>query len=67
MLQGIAILRLDDRRAERLREYSDVAERARGLWLRDKSESAWAFLQEKLRLDTPVTVYKKMHIKDHDV
>jgi len=42
VLQGVAILRLDDRRSERLREYKDVAERARGLWLRDKSESAWS-------------------------
>ncbi len=69
VLQGVAILRLDDRRSERLREYNDVAERARGLWLRDKSELAWSFLKEQLRLDTPVTVYNKLHNhnKDNDV
>jgi len=67
VLQGVAILRLDDRRSARLREYKDVAERARGLWLRDKSELAWTFLKDKLRLDTPVTVYNKMHNKGNDV
>ncbi|RKZ70312.1 MAG: hypothetical protein DRQ44_01030 [Gammaproteobacteria bacterium] len=66
VLQGVAILRLDDRRSARLREYNDVAERARGLWLRDKSELAWTYLKDKLRLDTPVTVYNKMHNKDDD-
>ena len=35
VLQGVAILRLDDRRPEKLRAFSDVAERARGLWLRE--------------------------------
>lgn len=67
VLQGVAILRLDDRRPEQLREYKDVAERARGLWLRDNSELAWTYLKDKLRLDTPVTVYNKMHNKDNDV
>jgi len=66
VLQGIAILRLDDRRAEQLREYKDVAERARSLWLRDKGEAAWAFLKNKLRLDTPVTVYSKAQNEDND-
>lgn len=67
VLQGIAILRLDDRRPERLRQYNDVVERARGLWLRDKSESAWASLKEKLRVDVPVTVFSNTHNQDNDV
>ena len=67
VLQGIAILRLDDRKAEQLRAFNDVIERARGLWLRDKSESAWTFLKEKLRVDIPVTVYINLHNQDNDV
>lgn len=67
VLQGVAILRLDDLKPERLREYIDVAERARGLLLRDKSEAAWVSMKEKLRLDTPVTVYNEVLDKDSDV
>ncbi|MBN4063250.1 peptidylprolyl isomerase [Cardiobacterium sp. AH-315-I02] len=61
VLQGIAVLRLDGRKTAQLRDFNDVADRARRLWMRDKSESAWAFLQEKLHLDTPVTVFNDMH------
>jgi len=67
VLQGVAILRLDDRKPEQLRAFSDVAERARGLWLRDRSESAWAVLKDKLRLDTPVTVYHNVYNGGNDV
>lgn len=67
VLQGIAILRLDDLKPERLRAYNDVAERARALWLRDQSEAAWISMKEKLKLDTPVTVYNEILDKDNDV
>ena len=55
-LQGIAILRLDDRRAARLLPLAEVAERARGLWLRDSREQRWSALLERLRAETPVSV-----------
>lgn len=67
VLQGVAILRLDDLKPARLRDYNDVAERARGLWLRDKSEAAWKARKEQLKLDTPVTVYNEILNKDNDV
>lgn len=67
VLQGIAILRLDDLKPATLRQYTEVAERARGLWLREESEAAWTFMKQKLRLDTPVTVFNEVQIKDSDV
>lgn len=61
VLQGIAILRLEDRTVERLRAFNDVTDRARALWLRDQSDAAWAVFKQKLRQDTPVTLYNAMH------
>ena len=66
-LQGIAIFRLDDRRPERLRKLADVGERARDLWLRDRSEATWTEFKQKLRLDTPVTVFVDVSASDNDV
>lgn len=56
-LQGVAILRLDDRKPARLREFAEVRERARELWLRDRSDAAWAEFKQKLRQKTPVTIF----------
>ena len=66
-LQGVAILRLDDTRPERLRDYEDVRERARGLWLREQSETAWSEFKQKLRRDTPVTVFVDVANSNNDV
>jgi parvulin-like peptidyl-prolyl isomerase len=66
-LQGVAILRLDDRKAERLREFADVRDRARKLWVREHSETAWTEYKQKLRLDTPVTVFNNAVNSDNDV
>lgn len=67
VLQGVAILRLDELKPEKLRPYDEVTERARGLWLREESESAWVYMKQKLRLDTPITVFNEVNIKDNDV
>ena len=67
VLQGVAILRLDDLKPEKLRSYDEVVERARGLWLREESELAWVFMKQKLRLDTPITVFNEASINDNDV
>ena len=66
-LQGVAILRLDDRKAERLRAYADVRDRARKLWIREHSEMAWSEFKQKLRLNTPVTVFVNVVNSDNDV
>ena len=67
LLQGVAILRLDDRTPERVREFDDVKHRAEKLWLREQGDKAWAEIQHKLRLETPVTVYIKHGANDPDV
>lgn len=66
-LQGVAIMRLDDRKAERLREFADVRDRARKLWIREHSETAWSEYKKKLRIDTPVTVFVDVSNSDNDV
>ena len=66
-LQGVAILRLDDRKAARLRDYADVRDRARQLWMREHSDAAWSAFKARLRMDTPVTVFVKTADSDNDV
>mgnify|MGYP001814215441 FL=1 len=66
-LQGVAILRLDDRKAEQLRDFADVRDRARKLWVREHSETAWSEFKAQLRLDTPVTVFVNVANGDNDV
>jgi len=66
-LQGVAIIRLDDRQPERLREFEDVRERASKLWVRQQSDTAWSEFKRKLRLDTPVTVYIDVANSGNDV
>ena len=65
-LQGVAILRLDDRKAQRLRDYEDVRDRARQLWVREHSEKAWVAFKARLRLDTPVEVFVNTADSDND-
>lgn len=66
-LHGVAILRLDDRQTERLRDFSDVRDRAYKLWIRENSETAWMEFRSRLRLDTPVTVFVNVVDSDNDV
>ena len=60
LLEGIAIFRVDDRKQARLRKYEDVSKRARELWLREQSDSAWERLKEQLRDKTPVKIYNTL-------
>ena len=47
-LQGVAIVRLEDRLAAKKKEFSDVADRARDLLIRERQDRAWTGLIEKL-------------------
>ncbi|MBL8450228.1 MAG: peptidylprolyl isomerase [Dechloromonas sp.] len=47
-LEGVAILRVDDRIAPQKREFADVAQRARELLLRDRQDQAWKALVQGL-------------------
>jgi parvulin-like peptidyl-prolyl isomerase len=57
LLEGIAVFRLEDRKAARLREYEEVSKRARELWLRDQQDQAWARLKETLWEKTPISIH----------
>lgn len=54
LLEGIAIFKLQDRKASKLNPLDAVRERARDLLVRDTGEQAWASLLARLRRDTPV-------------
>lgn len=47
-LEGVAILRLDDRLPAKKRDYADVAQRARELLIRDRQDQAWKTLVQSL-------------------
>lgn len=49
VLEGYLIVRLDDRKLPRVREFKDVAERARDLATREAGENAWKAFRAKLR------------------
>lgn len=49
VLEGVAIVRLDDRRAAGLRGYDEVAATARELARRERGERAWEELKARLR------------------
>lgn len=56
LLQGVAILRLEDRTAATLNPFSQVRERAAELLARDNADSAWHSLTTVLRQQTPIAI-----------
>ncbi|MCP5150169.1 MAG: peptidylprolyl isomerase [Ectothiorhodospiraceae bacterium] len=56
VLEGVVILRLDERVAARLNPLDAVRERARELWLREHRDGAWQALLARLRTATPALV-----------
>lgn len=56
-LQGIVIIRLEDRTPAKLQPFERVAERARDLLLRDRKEQAWQSFVAKLRSAATVVIY----------
>lgn len=56
VLEGVAILRLDDRKLARQRSFDEVRERAGDLWQRAEADAAWKKLIAGLRKRTPVRV-----------
>jgi len=55
------------RKPAKLKDFISVRERARGLWVRERSDKAWSELQQQLRLDTPVTVFNEQLLTNNDV
>jgi peptidyl-prolyl cis-trans isomerase C len=56
LLEGVAILRLDDRRAAQQRRFEQVKERAADLWQREEAQARWDKLIAQLRRATPVRI-----------
>ena len=56
LLEGVAVFRIEERKAAKLNPLDRVRDRARDLWLRDEGEQAWTALVAKLRRATPVKV-----------
>lgn len=56
VLEGVAILRLDDRKVARQRAFAEVRERAGDLWQRAEAEAAWKGLIASLRKSASVRI-----------
>lgn len=56
VLEGVAILRLDDRKLARQRSFDEVRERAGDLWQRAEADAAWKALIAELRKRTSIRV-----------
>jgi parvulin-like peptidyl-prolyl isomerase len=56
VLEGVAILRLDDRKVARQRSFDEVRERAGDLWQRAEAEAAWKALIADLRKRTSIRI-----------
>jgi parvulin-like peptidyl-prolyl isomerase len=55
-LEGVAILRLDDRRPEQQRAFEQVKERAAELWQREEAEARWTKLIGELRRSATIRI-----------
>ena len=56
LLEGVAILRLEDRRAAKPRSFEQVRDRAADLWQRDEGQARWAKLIAELRQGTVIRI-----------
>jgi parvulin-like peptidyl-prolyl isomerase len=61
VLEGVALIRLEDRRAARERPLAEVRNRAVELWTRDEGEARWRALIERLRAATPVQIDESVY------
>lgn len=62
ILQGIAILRLDDRKPAQQRPFDAVKARAAELWQREEGEGRWKKLIADLRRATPVRIDESQYV-----
>jgi parvulin-like peptidyl-prolyl isomerase len=56
LLEGVAILRLDDRRTAQQRSFEQVRERAADLWRRDEGQARWSRLIADLRRASTIRI-----------
>jgi parvulin-like peptidyl-prolyl isomerase len=62
MLEGVAILRLDDRRVAQQRSFEQVKLRAADLWQREEAQARWDKLIAELRRATPVRIDESQYV-----
>ena len=62
ILQGIVILRLDDRTESKLVSLETANERAKGLLQRELADKAWADLTVRLRTETKISVNESYYL-----
>ena len=62
ILQGIAILRLDDRKTAQQRPFDAVRARAGELWQREEGENRWKRLIADLRRATPLHIDESQYV-----
>jgi parvulin-like peptidyl-prolyl isomerase len=56
VLEGMAVLRLDEVQPKKLKSFGEVEERARALWLREESEKAWKSFLAQLRKNAKIQI-----------
>lgn len=62
VLEGVALLRLVERKPAVQRTFAEVRERAGDLWQRDEAERRWKTLLADLRKATPVRVNESLYM-----
>lgn len=55
-LEGVALLRIDDRKSAQLRDFESVRARAQQLWLRQEGEKSWRAFLAQLRSKARIQV-----------
>jgi parvulin-like peptidyl-prolyl isomerase len=62
VLEGVAILRLEDRRTAQQRGFEQVRARAAELWQRDEAEERWKKLIKELRQGTTIRIDESQYV-----
>jgi len=62
LLEGVALLKLAERKAAQQRSYAEVRERAGDLWQRDEGDKRWKKLIADLRKATPVRINESLYM-----
>lgn len=62
LLEGVAILRLDDRRPARQRAFEQVRARAAELWQREQAQARWTELIDTLRRGTAIRIDESLYV-----
>jgi parvulin-like peptidyl-prolyl isomerase len=62
LLEGVALLKMNDRKAAQQRSYAEVRERAGDLWQREEGDKRWKKLAAELRKATPVRINESLYM-----